>query len=434
MIGFIGLSHLGIVYSLATAAKGFEVLGFDPDPALCAGLSAGTLPVSEPGLEELFHSHRSRVRFSAEASDLTKCDLVFFSLDVPTDQANQSDLQPLRKLVDQVAGYVSPEATVVILCQVPPGFTRSLNRSLTARGIRFRSHLFYQVETLVFGGAVERALRPERFIVGVEDPKAQLPSVYSGWLNAFGCPVLTMRWESAELAKIAINMFLVASVSTTNTLAELCERIGADWSEIALALRLDRRIGPHAYLSPGLGIGGGNLERDLSTVERLAESSQTDTGIVDAFIHNSLHRREWAARTLRRAFQTHGIDAGAAAVAVWGLAYKENTDSIKNSPSLVFISSVPECRKLAYDPAVRLSVGCYPLFEQRDSAIECCKGADALVILTPWPEFRQVDLNAVRAVISRRIILDPFGLLDGENASALGFDYYRLGVPARAAA
>src|SRR5207237_2951892 len=243
----------------ATAAKGFEVLGFDPSTDLCDELNQGKFPVTEPGLAGLFQSHRSRIRFTSSAAELAECGLVFVSLDVPTDQANRSDLAPLQKLIDSVAGHIAQDATVVILCQVPPGFTRSLKVSLAGQRIGWR--WFYQVETLIFGNAVERALHPERFIIGCDDPKAALPGPYAAWLKAFGCPLLPMRYESAELAKIAINLFLVSSVSTTNTLAELCEEIGADWSEIAPALRLDKRIGPHAYLTPGLGIAGGNLER-----------------------------------------------------------------------------------------------------------------------------------------------------------------------------
>ena len=121
-------------------------------------------------------------------------------------------------------------------------------------------------------------------------------------------------------------------------------------------------------------------------------------------------------------------------MAIWGLAYKENTDSIKNSPSLAFISRIPECRKYAYDPAVKLSADAYPNFEQRASAMECCKDANALVIPTPWPEFRKADVNAVREAMKGRIILDPFGMLDGQTAATVGFDYYRLGQPPRYAA
>ena len=222
---------------------------------------------------------------------------------------------------------------------------------------------------------------------------------------------------------------LVSSVSTTNTLAEVCERIGADWNEIAPALRLDARIGPQAYLTPGLGIAGGNLERDLVTVKSLAKSSQADTGLVDAWQRNSAHRKDWTARTLGEAAQKRGLNLKGAVIAVWGLAYKENTHSTKNSPSLQFLAAIPECRKQAYDPAGKLAVDAFPRFQQLATALDCCRGADALVIPTPWPEFRSADLKSIRAAMRGNILLDPFGLLDGAQAAALGFDYYRLGAP-----
>ncbi len=430
MIGFVGLSHLGIVYGAATAAKGFDVLGFDPNPQLCEDLSDAKLPVTEPGLDDLFATHRERLRFTSEVARLAACEVVFFSLDVPTDAENRSDLGPLRKLIARTAAHIAPTATVVILCQVPPGFTRTLSREMPQLG----GALFYQVETLIFGNAVERALRPERYIVGCGDPGAPLTPAYAKWLAAFGCPVLPMRYESAELSKIAINFFLVSTVSTTNTLAEVCENSGADWNEIAPALRLDARIGPKAYLTPGLGISGGNLERDLATVQRLAEGSQADTGIVDAWQRNSAHRKDWTARTLRAVAKKRGLDLNVAVVAVWGLAYKENTHSVKNSPSLHFIAAFPEAGKLTYDPVVKLSADAYPRFAQLAAALDCCRAADALVIATPWPEFRAADLKAIRAAMRGRIILDPFSMLDGGQAAALGFEYHRLGVPPRSGA
>src|SRR5204863_6387465 len=139
-------------------------------------------------------------------------------------------------------------------------------------------------------------------------------------LDSFGCPILSMRYESAELAKISINCCLVASISVANTMAELCEKIGADWSEIVPALKLDRRIGAHAYLSPGLGLAGGNLERDLATVTTLAQEFGTEAGTVRAFVENSRHRKDWALRTLHKALlaKTPG-----AMVGILGLAYKE---------------------------------------------------------------------------------------------------------------
>lgn len=431
MIGFAGLSHLGINYGLATAAKGFEVTAFHPSAELAANLSQGKFPIEEPGLAELFAANQGRIHFTAEAGELAACDLVFVALDVKTDDANRSDTGPLQELIKLIAPHLKQGGTLVLLSQVNPGFTRKLREDLLRTSAV--GEVCYQVETLIFGRAVERALHPERYMVGAHDPARPLPAPFKQWHDRFGCPVLVMRYESAELAKIAINFFLVSSVSTTNTLAEVCEHIGADWNEIAPALRLDARIGPKAYLAPGLGIAGGNLERDLVTVKRLAEGSPSDTGIVDAWQRNSAHRKDWTARTLRAALVKRGLAAKDALVAVWGLAYKENTHSIKNSPSLQFVGGIPECRKQAYDPAVKVAAGAYPQFTQCATALDCCRGATALVIPTPWPEFRAADLKAIRAVMPGHIILDPFGLLDGAQAAALGFDYYRLGVPPRLA-
>ena len=427
MIGFAGLSHLGINYSLATAAKGFEVVAFHPSAKLVTDMGKGQFPIEEPGLGELFAANKNKIRFTACADDLSACDLVFVSLDIKTDDTNRSDTAPLMELIKHIAPHLKMGCTLVLLSQVNPGFTRKLRDELLR--ISVVGEVIYQVETLIFGRAVERALQPERYMVGAADPTKHLPESLKKWHDSFGCPVLVMRYESAELAKIAINFFLVSSVSTTNTLAEVCENIGAEWGEIAPALRLDARIGPKAYLSPGLGIAGGNLERDLVTVKNLAEGSSADTSIVDAWQQNSAHRKDWAARTLREAVKKRGLDLKGAVVAVWGLAYKENTHSTKNSPALQFVAGIPEARKLAYDPAVKLSADTFPLFRQVATALECCRGADALVIATPWPEFRSTDMKAIFPAMSGRIILDPFGLLDGAQAVALGFDYYRLGMP-----
>ena len=267
------------------------------------------------------------------AAGLKQCDVVYIATDVATDDSGRSDLSPVHALIETVTGALKNDAIVVVLCQVPPGFTRARSNGLP------KHRLYYQVETLVFGRAVDRALNPERFIVGCADPAAALPATYREFLAAFGCPILPMRYESAELAKIAINCCLVASISVANTLAELCERMGAVWSEIAPALKLDQRIGPHAYLSPGLGIAGGNLERDLATVIRIADELGTDAGVVKAWVANSRHRRDWAVRTIREALLDRQPQA---VVAVWGLAYKENTHSVKNSPSLATIAQLPE--------------------------------------------------------------------------------------------
>ena len=402
---------------------------FDRAKSLATDLAVGKFPIDEPGLKKLFQQARSRIRYTANTLDLAECDLVFVALDIKTDEQNGSDTGPLKSLIELVASSLRPDCTLVLLSQVNPGFTRSLREKLLNNAACRVGEIYYQVETLIFGRAVERALNPERYIVGVDDLSRPLPEALQHWHAAFDCPVLVMRYESAELAKIAINFFLVSSVTTTNTLAEVCERIGADWSEIIPALRLDARIGPKAYLNPGLGIAGGNLERDLATVRRLVAGTGADTGVVDAWIGNSLHRKEWTVRTLREALARRGVNMADATIGVWGLAYKENTHSTKNSPSIAFLSAIPECRKQAYDPTVRLSMDAFPRFRQCSSALDCCAGATALVIPTPWPEFRGIDIPKIRNVMPGQIILDPYGLLNAAAASESNFDYYRLGLP-----
>jgi UDPglucose 6-dehydrogenase len=304
----------------------------------------------------------------------------------------------------------------VVLSQVPPGYTRARQQD----GRLF----YYQVETLIFGRAVERATEPERFIVGCPDPSQPLPPAMQAYLQGFGCPILPMRLESAELCKIAINCCLVSSVSVANTLAELCEGIGANWSEIVPALKLDRRIGAYAYLAPGLGIAGGNLERDLATVVRIAAGIGSDAGVVKAWIANSTHRKRWAADTIRKLILNNNPNA---TVAVWGLAYKENTASVKNSPSLATIAALPEVRLVLHDPVVNASAAQHAKAVAASDPLVALRGADALMILTPWPQYRAIRPAAIAAGMRGRVVLDPYAVLDADAARAVGLRHYSLG-------
>jgi UDPglucose 6-dehydrogenase len=425
MIGFTGLSHLGIVSGVAAASKGFDVVAHDPDGGLCAALEQGKLPFFEPDLADLLAGTRPRLRFTTDAGELSRCRVIYFSQDVPTDRDNRSDLSAFPRRLEEAARHAAPGAALVVLSQVPPGFTRKTVESLRAAGVGRDLAFHYQVETLIFGRAVERALYPERFIVGCADPAAPLPDEYARLLAAFGCPVLPMRYESAELAKISINLCLVSSVTVANTLAEVCEAVGADWSEIVPALKLDRRIGPHAYLSPGLGIAGGNLERDLLTVRALSREHGTDAAVVDVWLADSRYRRDWALRTLARAVSTRDR---LPTVAVWGLAYKPDTTSTKNSPALTLLEALRPFPVRTYDPRVRFDGG-HPGFIQVGSALEACRGADALVIMTPWAEFAAVEPAQLGQVMSGRVVIDPYGVLAGRRWEETGFDYFRLGAP-----
>jgi len=418
VVGFAGMTHLGLISAAAVAGRGFDVVCFDADPALIDRLNRRDWPVLEPGLDQLIHGNGTRQRFTAQRNDLKSCDVVYVAPDVPTDDQGTSDVTGLSGLIREVAGALKVDAVMVVLSQVPPGYTRAL-------GVIPPERLYYQVETLVFGQAVERALKPERYIVGCADPAAPLDARFRAVLDAFKCPILPMRYESAELAKISINCCLVASVTVSNTLAELCEQIGADWSEIAPALKLDRRIGAYAYLAPGLGIAGGNLERDLATVRRLADAHGTEAGLIAAWQRNSRYRRDWPLRQLQAHVLARSTDP---LIGVLGVTYKENTRSIKNSPAVALIRELATCRLRVFDPAVQAAAEWHPRMTPVEDALAVCDGADALVIMTPWPQFRALEPRAIAGRLRGRVVVDPFSVLDRAAASAAGLEHVVLGA------
>ncbi|RMD60590.1 MAG: UDP-glucose/GDP-mannose dehydrogenase family protein [Alphaproteobacteria bacterium] len=416
-VGFAGMTHLGLNSAAAAAARGFATVCYDPDTTLIDRIEVGDLPVVEPDLLETIAKNTDRLTFTADAQRLGECDVIYIAADVPTDDHGESNLAPIERLFATVSAQARTDAAVVILSQVPPGFTRRLAGD--------GKQLFYQVETLIFGRAVDRALNPERFIVGCADPAHPLPAALHAFLAAFECPILPMRYESAELAKISINCCLVASISVANTLAELSEKIGADWAEIAPALKLDRRIGPHAYLTPGLGIAGGNLERDLATVCRYADAHGTDAGVVRAWIANSRYRKDWALRTVH----TTTIAAiKAPVIGILGLAYKENTHSTKNSPAIALIEALRPFALRLHDPVVPASAAPHPNAEGCSDALAVCNGADAVLIMTPWPEYRALEPGQMAQKMRGRVVIDPYAVLDEAACRATGLTYRRLGM------
>lgn len=426
LIGFAGLSHLGIVSSIVAASKGFEVRGYDPDVALCDALKAGQLPVFEPGLLERLAAGRSNIRFTSDPDALRECHVIVCSSDVPTSAGGTSDLSVIDGIMTTILQVAASGSVIVVLSQVPPGFTRGWARRLAEAGESRGRALFSQVETLIFGQAVERAAHPERVIVGCADPASPLPAPYADYLAAFEAPVLRMRYESAEMAKLSINAMLVSAVSTANALAELCEAIGADWSDIVPALTLDRRIGPHAYLRPGLGLSGGNLERDVATILRLAETHGTETGLAAAWQESSRRHREWVLHQLHERVLSQWSSPR---IAVWGLAYKPDTRSTTHAPALALLEALRGVEVRAYDPQAAWDAAAFPDVRVAASALEACREADALAIMTPWKEFRAVPPARLVETMRGRVVIDPFHVLDPEACRAVGLEHARLGVP-----
>ncbi|MBU1012573.1 MAG: nucleotide sugar dehydrogenase [Bacteroidetes bacterium] len=417
IIGFAGMTHLGIISSISAASKGYQIIGFQDDKKLIDELNMAILPIEEPQLDELFKKYKELLTFTNDTALLSECDIVYVSVDIPTNDEGISDLNPINNIIEQIKPSLNSSAILVILSQVPPGFTRQIDFD--------SERLIYQVETLIFGRAVERGLYPERYIIGCANPQLPLPVIFENYLKAFDCPILAMRYESAELAKISINVCLVASVSAANTMAEICEKIGAKWSEIIPALKLDRRIGQYSYIQPGLGISGGNLERDLITVLELAKKNETDGGIVASWVYNSNYRKNWPFKILNEVLLKENPNA---TIGILGLAYKENTHSIKNSPAIILINNLNKCRVTAYDPIVKTEIAGKNIINA-SKAIDVAINADALLIMTAWPEFKDISANELAQKMKGKIVIDPYGILDYEQVKNAGLDYFTLGAP-----
>lgn len=422
-VGVVGLSHLGIVASACLAEVGCPVVAVDGDADVVAGLASGKAPIHEPGLDDLLA--RTSARFTTDASALAAADLILVALDTATDEHNRADLSKLDAELERALPSLPSDGVIALMSQVPVGYTRDLAARLRARRPGLSARVYHWVETLVIGDAVARFLTPERVILGGPTADAAPEPALDAVLARFRCPVFRMSWESAELTKAAINFYLGVSVAFANTVADLAEATGASMRSIVPALRSDRRIGPHAYVRPGLGIAGGNLERDLVHLRELARRANVDDALVRVVLDASAGRYGWLTRALdRRVFA-----AGARRLAVWGLAYKRDTSSTRNSVSLRLLRELAGRIAVAvYDPQAVLPERLTGV-EMAPSAEAALAGADALAILTDWPEFGAVEPATIRAALRQSVVVDAVGALDPVRARAAGLTCATIGEP-----
>ena len=398
-IGFVGLTHLGLVSSICAAEKGFNLVCYDSKTNLIEMLNNFDLPIEEPGLIQLLRKNKKTIKFTSNFIDLKDLDIIYVAPDIPTDQDGFSDLHEIRAYLSDLKKIDSKDKIIVVLSQVPPGFTREFSSDF--------NNLYYQVETLVFGSAVERSLYPERFILGLKDSRKKIMKKFELFLDAYKCPLIPMRYESAELAKISINMFLVSSVTTSNLIAELCEKIGANFSEIIPALQLDKRIGKFAYLAPGLGISGGNLERDLTTFINFSKDNKSDCETVKSWQANSQHRKEWPYMIIKENILSV---ISQPRILILGLSYKPNTHSIKNSPTIKLLEKLTVCTKYVFDPIIKSYDGSDTVM--LDSIDNESFDYDVLVIMNQSDEFKTIDHSKLKSIT---YFIDPFRVLDDEK-------------------
>ncbi len=421
---FVGLSHMGVVASIGWASHSPGVVGIDPDGERVAALSRGELPVGEPGLADGLRAAGEGIRFTSDAAAIDQASLLFISLDVQTDEHNRCQLDELNLRIELILPRLREGVVVVLMSQVPVGFTRALRARITAARPGLRCALVYMVETLVIGEALARFLHPERIILGLVESEQPMPAALADALAPYDCPVLPMSYESAELSKMAINLYLSCSVTFANTLSDLCETLGANVHEINGALRLDRRIGPRAYLQPGLGIAGGNLERDLASLQALAAEGQLAVPLIDTIVSCNAQRGEWILRTLERElFATQARPR----IALWGLCYKPGSASLKNAPSVRLIEALAgRAEIVAHDPLID-ALPDFPEVQMAPDADAALAQADCLVLLTAWPEYAQVEAAQIAARLRGSLVIDSVGGL-GQSEVPDALRLIRMGV------
>jgi UDPglucose 6-dehydrogenase len=399
-IGFAGLTPANLVAAAAAARKGRRVVAFDGDIALTAALRRGDQPIHVPGQTALIDTGAAPIEYTATAADLSRCDIIY--VDTSVDDKGQSNLAALKSLLADSVAAARTDAVIVLLSPVPPGFTR--DNAPKGRSI------FYQ------GGAtsdqaVEGALRPEWIVVGCHDPAASLPASLSTHLASFGCPVLPMRYESAELARLAIDVVRAASDSATSTLAALCEKTGAEWAEIMPVLKLDRRIGHDGGEAPG--IPDPALERSLLAALKLVTSHDIDASAIEAYLAASRRSRDWVLQCLDEHVLTKTPDAR---LGVFG----------GGEIAEAFLAALPKLKVRVFGPEILLDPARHGSAEIASDPLAACADADAVVILAPRPEFAVLDPVAVAQQMRGNTIIDPYQALDPDTVKRAGLAHHRL--------
>lgn len=414
-IAFIGMSHLGLNYLAASVKNKNFVTGFDSNKKLIENLKKNEILIDEPNLKEILKKNKDIIKFTSDFKNLRKFNLIFISLDVETDKNNIAQLKKLKILISKTLKYLKKGSTLVVLSQSQPGFMRKINFK--------KKNLFYQVETLIFGQAVNRALHPERIIVGCDKKETKITKAYLQYLKSFKCPIVKMNYESAELTKIAINAYLATSLTTTNILADISNRINADWNEIIPALRLDKRIGKFAYLKPGLGISGGNIERDINVLGKLSKKNLLSKKYFKSILENSNLMKSWVYRILiekkilkKKLKQSIGI---------LGLSYKANTNSLKNSPTLLLLKKIKKQKVRIHDPKAKLkknTTNC----KQVEKINLIIKKSDILIIMTAWKNYEDLEksINKLRKNI---VIIDPHRVINFSLIKNRHVKYFKFG-------
>jgi UDPglucose 6-dehydrogenase len=420
-IGVIGTGYVGLVTAAGFAELGSDVYCIDIDEAKMAGLQRGEIPIYEPGLAELVASNAERMHFSTDIADaLEHARLLFVAVGTPPTYSGDADLSAVYSVVDAMPP--SDHHALVMKSTVPVGTGEAIKRRFAETGKAAFRYVSCP-EFLKEGSAVADFLNPDRVVIGDESDWAgdAVAALYA----PLDTPHVRTDIASAEMVKLASNAFLATKISFINEIANVCEETGADVTEVARGMGLDDRIGPK-FLQAGIGFGGSCFPKDVSALKQLAGNSGYHFQLLNAVIEvNELQKRRVISK-----LQKHLGELVGTRVALLGLAFKPNTDDMREASSLVLSArlqaagaEVSVYDPIAEDEARELIQG----VRFATDALDCAKGADAVVVVTEWDEFRTIDLTALAEAMAGTLVIDGRNALDPQSVLAAGLRYEAIG-------
>jgi UDPglucose 6-dehydrogenase len=419
-IGVIGTGWVGLVTAACFAELGHRVVARDIVAEKVAALERGEVPIHEPGLPELIERNRERLEFTTEMEPvLEAARLIFICVQTPPTYSGDADLTAVQRAVEEIG---DPEGKALVMkSTVPVGTGRSIRRDTP--------NLAYVScpEFLREGTAVEDFLHPDRVVVGVERGDEWAADSVAVLYAALGAPVLRTDVASAEMVKLASNAFLATKISFINEIANVCEEVGADVTEVAQGMGLDDRIGPK-FLRAGAGYSGSCLPKDVSGLKQLAGNSGYHFQLLTSVIEvNELQKRRLVGKLADHLGSLIGKR-----IALLGLAFKPHTDDMREAASLVLSARLQSegARVVGYDPVAEdRARKLLPFVDMAQSSLDAVDGADAAVLVTEWPEFAELDWGEVAKRMKKPLLVDGRNFLDAETVRAAGLIYEGVGRP-----
>lgn len=432
----IGTGYVGLVQAVGLAELGNDVVGVDIDERKVAQLTAGTSPIYEPGLEELLKRNLAagRVRFVSNLAKGSKdAEVIFIAVGTPSRPDGSADLQYVEAAatsIGQVLAARKPTVPVVVVNKstVPIG-TGDLVGRLIAKAFRGKFTVVSNPEFLREGSAVDDFLHPDRVVLGVDDHANGAIDKLEVLYRPLNAPILHTDVKTAELIKYASNAYLATSISFINSIAQIAESVGADVTQVAEGMKLDARIGKRAFLAAGIGYGGSCFPKDVQALVAMAHEAGVHFEILEAAEDVNAAQRQLVVKKIRELVP----NLPEARIAIWGLAFKPKTDDMREAPAITVIHELQTLGAtiVAFDPvaaptAKRLLDGVTYV----DDALAAAKDADALIILTEWPEFRSFDLVSLKQALKRPVVIDGRNVYDLTAMRDHGFTYHSIGRPA----